>query len=338
MEKNDRFGIRGLGLVYKEESYKRVNPQHEYFFFHKTFQEYLAALFIAHHLRRNEFKVLEQVPLCPHLTDKFSQLFLFVCASLDEKAEILFRQINEAIQGHWDWSGCYAFLALFFDSCHTHAQNGESMVDTICSVFPFPRVLHLSLTGDNDSVWYSVMFLRMCQNYSMKHTPAELHITFEYFCDDSSILESVYDLPNVKSLTWNIKQPLPEFKELNKLHYFTSLSALTLPAISDVTGYTAVKEYLTTCTTLEKVTFILIGETGEGWSKVLDELITGSSLSSMGLKIYGSLSQPALQALKNLLLNEPWFSLPITIEGDLPDSLATVLEKRPCSTKHCQVP
>lgn len=113
-----------------------------------------------------------------------------------------------------------------------------------------------------------------------------------------------------------------------------SLSALTLPAISDVTRYTAVKDYLTTCTTLEKVTFTLIGETGEGWSRVLDELIAGSSLSSMVLKIYGSLSQPALQAVKNLLFNERHCSLPITIEGDLPDSLVFVLEKRPLSTKH----
>ena len=94
---------------------------------------------------------------------------------------------------------------------------------------------------------------------------------------------------------------------------------MTLPAISNVTSYAAVKYYLTTSTTLEKVTFTLIGETGEGWYKVLEELMAGSSLSSMGLKIYGSLSQPALQAVKNLLSDERRFSLPITIEGDLPN-------------------
>lgn len=138
----------------------------------------------------------------------------------------------------------------------------------------------------------------------------------------------------MKSLVINIKQPLSGVNELDGLSNHTSLSALTLPAISDVTGYTAVKDYLTTCTTLEKVTFTLMGETGEGWSRVLDELIAGSSLSSMCLKIYGSLGQPALQAVKNLLLNERWFSLPTTIEGDLPDSLVYVLEKRSLSTNY----
>ena len=131
---------------------------------------------------------------------------------------------------------------------------------------------------------------------------------------------------------------LSQANELEELFNFPSLSVLTLPAISDVTGYTVVKNYLTTSTTLEKVTFTFIGETGEGWSKVLDELIAGSSFSSMGLKIFGSLSQPALQVVNNLLLNEHRFSLPIAIEGDLPDSLASLLEKRPCSTKYCQDP
>ena len=336
LERNDHLGVRGLGLVYKEESFKRLNPQHEYFFLHKTFQEYLAALFIAHHLRRNEFNVFEQVTFYG-LTRKFDQVFIFVCAILDEKADILFRWIRKALQGHLDWSRCDYMLALFLYECLNDSRDSVSMVNTICSVFPFPRVLHLSVEDDSDGVWYSIMFMGYCQRYSMKHTPAELHITFEYFYDDpslGSVLSRVYHLPNWKSLVINIKQPLSDVNELDGLSNHRSLSALTLPAISDVTGYTAVKDYLTTCTTLEKVTFTLIGETGEGWSRVLDELIAGSSLSSMVLKIYGSLSQPALQAVKNLLFNERHCSLPITIEGDLPDSLVFVLEKRPLSTKH----
>lgn len=173
----------------------------------------------------------------------------------------------------------------------------------------------------------------------MEPVATELHITAEYFYDypSESIVGIVDDLPNVRSRAINIKQPSSGANELDELSNFPSLSAVTLPAIFDVTGYAVVKDYLTTCMTLEKVTFTLIGETGEGWSRVLDELIAGSSLSSLGLKIYGSLSQPALQAVKNLL-NKRRFSLSISIEGDLPDSLASVLEKRPCGTKYCQVP
>ena len=338
LEKNDHFGVRGLGLVYKEESRKRLNPQHEYFFLHKTFQEYLAAFFIAHHLRRNECNIFEQVTL-KGLTGKFREVFKFVSSILDERADILFRQISETLQGTWDLSRCDESLVNFFTGCIAWSENHKRMGDTICLFFRFPRVLHLSFTGPNCRAWESAEFLCSCSTDSMELIPAELHITAEYFyLPSSSILSVVDDLPNVKSLIINIKHPLLKANELDELLNFPSLSALMLPAISDVTSYAAIKYYLTTSTTLEKVTFTLIGETGEGWSNVLDELIADSSLLSVGLKIYGSLSQPALQAVKNLLLNERRFSLPITIEGDLPDSLASVLEKRPCSTSYCQVP
>lgn len=34
-ERNEYFGVRGLRLVYKEESFKRLNSQHEYSFLYK---------------------------------------------------------------------------------------------------------------------------------------------------------------------------------------------------------------------------------------------------------------------------------------------------------------
>ena len=84
-------------------------------------------------------------------------------------------------------------------------------------------------------------------------------------------------LPNLKTQTLNSKQPLSESNELDDPSNFASLSALTLQVVSDVAGYTVVKDYLTTSTTLEKVTFSLMGETGEVCSRVLDELSAHSS-------------------------------------------------------------
>ena len=101
-------------------------------------------------------------------------------------------------------------------------------------------------------------------------------------------------LPNLKTQIVNRgQQPLSESNEPDDLSNFTSLSALTLSVASDVTGYTVVKDYLTTSTTLEKVTLTLIAMTGEGRSWELVELSADSSFSSMGLRINASLRQSA---------------------------------------------
>ena len=68
---NENIVARRLGLVYKEESLKRLIPRDTYSFIHKTFQEYLAALYIAHNLRVGVFHVPEQVESYDHVTDKF---------------------------------------------------------------------------------------------------------------------------------------------------------------------------------------------------------------------------------------------------------------------------
>ena len=101
-------------------------------------------------------------------------------------------------------------------------------------------------------------------------------------------------LPNLKTQTVNRgQQPLSENNELDHLPNLAPLSVLTLPVVSDVTGYTVVKDYLATSTTLEKVALTLIAETGEGCYQELVELSADSSFSSMGLKINGSMRQSA---------------------------------------------
>ncbi|XP_078354332.1 NACHT, LRR and PYD domains-containing protein 3-like [Oculina patagonica] len=60
---NKDLAARKLGLVFKEASVKRINPQHEYHFFHKTFQEYLAALYLAHKILKEEVNVFHEYEL-----------------------------------------------------------------------------------------------------------------------------------------------------------------------------------------------------------------------------------------------------------------------------------
>ena len=140
---NENIVARRLGLVYKEESLKRLKPRHEYSFLHKTFQEYLAASYIAHKLRGSEFQMLEQM-LSPDIArSKFRQVFVFVCGILREEATILFEVIGNMLQKQWDWLKCHWTAPMFFVDSWKETGNAERMAKTLCSFLPFPRSLYL---------------------------------------------------------------------------------------------------------------------------------------------------------------------------------------------------
>ena len=144
-KRNDKLVARGLGLLYKEESLKKLNPQHEYYFLHKTFQEHLAALYIAHKLRRNKFNVFEHLDF-NSLVGKYPQVFLFVAGMLGEEANILFSQIGEKLRssGDWDWHGCSEAAANYFVESFTESGNAEQMAGALFSFIPFPVDAHVT--------------------------------------------------------------------------------------------------------------------------------------------------------------------------------------------------
>lgn len=142
------------------------------------------------------------------------------------------------------------------------SQNAKRMIDTICLPFLSPRMLHLPFKDDGHLAWCTAMFLSIIAIYFMKRAPAELHITFEYLNDSLnwSMIWVIY-LANLKTQAMNSRnQLLSGSNELDGPSNFTSLSALTIPVVSDVTGYTVVKDYKSISTTL----FTLIAETCEG--------------------------------------------------------------------------
>ena len=163
---------RRLGLVYKEESLKQLNPRHAYSFLHKTFQEYLAAAYIAHKFRGSEFQMLEQMLFPQIARGKFKQVF--VCGILGEEANIVFEQIGNMLQKQWDWSECEWSTARFFVDSWKETGNAKGMAKTLCSFLPFSRPLH---------VWGDVQcdalcdVLKECSELPEELTVAEVHIS-----------------------------------------------------------------------------------------------------------------------------------------------------------------
>ena len=134
---------RELGLLYKEESLKRLKPQHEYCFLHKTFQEYVAAAYIAEKLVNQQFNVFNHFPFADLVT-KYPQVFIFVSGMLGEKATVLFTQIGEQLKTVFDWNwneDCNEKEATFFIESFNESGHPEQMAGTLCNIIPFPKVI-----------------------------------------------------------------------------------------------------------------------------------------------------------------------------------------------------
>ena len=318
--KKEKLVIRELGFVYKEESLKVLKPEHEYCFLHKSFQEYLAASYIAHKLRRNELNVFEHLDF-DAVVEKIPQVFVFVCGILREEASILFEQIGEELESDWDWLECSQAAADFFIESWSESGNAEGMANTLCLFFPFPLVV----TSIN---WKLFRVLLFCRRFSKVEAPDKINLTIRVF--DPYEVRNFASLPNLKSLHFsNCDMDVESAHELFQiLPDFAYLTKLVLPDVPEMTDWGIVADALTTSETLETVGCTLLGERGEVWAKALEAgLCADTPLSSVDLTICGPMSETALQALENLLLNKSLSSVSVIVEGDMSHSLAVTLER-----------
>ncbi|XP_067018473.1 uncharacterized protein [Acropora muricata] len=267
---NEDIVARRLGLVYKEESMKRLKPRHSYSFLHKTFQEYLAAAYIAHKFRRSEFQMLKQM-LFPKIARwKFKQVFVFVCGILGEEANIVFEQIGLImLQKQWDWSDCDSLTTHFFVDSWKETGNAKGMAKTLCSFLPFSRPLHVWCDVQCDAL---CVVLKECSELPEELRVAEVHIS------PFVASECVSDL---------------------------------IDALEDVNK-----------TLGEELTFGLFADAEKNVSTIPD-----LRLSSVRLRICGSLGSSSLQDFENLLLHKWLSSLSITVCGDVQESLVETLAR-----------
>ena len=330
--RNDKLVARRLGFVYKEESLKVLKPQHEYCFLHKSFQEFLAASYVAHKLRRNEFNVFEHLDF-DAVVKKFRQVFLFVCGILREEASILFAQVREQLQYDWSWDTCSEAEANFFIESWSESGNAEEIANAFCSFIPFPKLVDLPRYDEygDDEDWTLLRVLLFCRRFSEVKAPDEIRLvassSYPLYIDSSTVRD-LASLPNLECVDCSdcilpVESALELFQVLPD---FASLTKLALPDVPEMTDWGIVAHALTTSVTLETVECFLLGERGEGWARALDAgLRADTPLSSVNLTTCGPMSETALQALENLLLNKSLSSVSIIVEGDMPDSLAVTL-------------
>ena len=327
---------RELGLLYKEESLKRLKPEHEYCFLHKTFQEYVAAAYITEKLVNEQFNVFDHFPIADLVT-KYPQVFIFVSGMLGEKATILFTQIGEELKKNdWDWNvHCSEQEATFFIESFNESGHPEQMTASLCKVIPFPKVI--TLESDEDYNPSFVEVLMAWKRFSNLQTPAELYadIGWSTELEGSNVVDYTESCPQLTivsfalgnaSLSSSAADRLCKWLSASKsLSEFTLKFSNTTPDECDL--LIQICHVLASCPTLTKVKFSLPGYTySEGFFNALETGLT--PLTSVGLELFGSMKYTATRALQNFLSNNSLKSLSLYIVGaDVQDLLVAAVSE-----------
>ena len=339
-KRNDKLLARGLGLLYKEESLKKLNPQHEYYFLHKTFQEHLAALYIAHKLRRNKLNVFEHLDF-EDLVGKYCQVFLFVAGMQGEEANILFSQIGEKLRssGDWDWQECSAATANYFIESFSESGNAEQMAGALFSFIPFPMEAHFTFQIPGVFFFnHFVEVLLVCKKFSNVQKPVTLNL---FLNDELSVFleircaafgHAVESCSQLRTLNISLTKLTKEIADVlfERLSASDCLLALSLVVEKSISHDVAVilGKGLAASKSLTKLTFTLSGEWREAWAAALEKgLSADTPLTSVVLRIRGIMSETAIQALGKLLSNKSLASLSLTICEDMQDLLAAALSR-----------
>ena len=328
----ETLAARKLGLVFKEASAKKINPQHEYHFFHKTFQEYLAALYLAHKLLEEKVNVFHDLKLSfADITRKYNQVFIFVSGILGEATCNLFRQIGENLKVEcWNWLNCSEQEATFFTECFSESGEAEQMATTLCSFIPFPQSVIIQFDNSLEGV---LRVANVCKSFSQLQLPVHLTV---YFADNQLGLHSVHEFlasySRIETIVFSVfsVQENPTGLVCSALQVNPSLHSFTLQTNCRFSSEeaAAIGDNLAANKTLQTVTLKLLGEFGDHWAIVLEKGLSGDTpLTSVVLEINGSVRESDTVALNNLLLNRSLQSFRFTIYGDMQDSLATSVAK-----------
>ena len=357
---------RHIGLVYKEESLRRLMPQHEYYFLHKTFQEYLAAAFIAHKLRGNQLRLFERLSF-HELVKKYREVFLFVSGILGRDASILFTQIGEELGnwGKWDWNRCRQFgvvtmndrereenwdhrdsddeedegweAATFLTKSFIESGHAEKVAETLCSYIPFPTHVDIELdpTPGSDDTRNIYHVLDACKTFSNLQKPVRLTVcdsSREQNLSNETVAKYIQSCPQLESLT--ILTSAVTLDLANALHKGLSgnktLSAFTLQVCGSISCYVAavIGEWLAARKFLKNVTFLLRRVKGDAWASCLETGLSADTLlSSVELSVRGSMSDTSILALGKLLLNGALTGLSLNISGDMQTFIVDVISK-----------
>ena len=354
-----RFPAIKLGLVFMEASSRpSQEPRHQCHFLHKTFQEFLAAFYLANQLSRRQLNLTDHsVFRKESMLGRYKEVFFFLAGILGREGTVFFKEIVTILRKdlHWDYSDveCQFLLELLKES-----GAADDLGKVACSLIPLPNVLEL-----DQLQWSWLKLIRyVCEGAILEVDVASVQLTklslsgVQFFSKDNvndlhGILGSSQTLTEL--VIGNIENMSPEVADLfaESLSSSTSLRTATLQLFDMNTERCAsnVSTLLSNLSQLEclslevfsvlnniaaqavkalfkssliSLALIVHGDQNDClMSTVSEGLAEETAVESLSLVVYGRVSNPGIVAVqKGVLRNRTLHSLELKVYGDIPDA------------------
>ena len=323
-----------VGLVFMEASVKKLNPNHEYHFLHRTFQEFLAAAYLIQLMKEN-INVFHNFRLHKSdITGKYRQVFLFAAGILGKDGAVFFNQIADILCGKWYYH-CLKGDSLFIFELLNESWAANDLAMVVCHSIGIPQSLKLSFKDQH--TLRLVRYACKASSYASSIEPWRLHklsLTEVRALDRDSAKDLHGILENSKTL-----KDLVIFTDVTRLLASTlskglssnsSLSSLTLKTFKSIPADVAdsLGTGLSLCNSLTTVKFKLFSDSN-AWALDVSGtgLLKSTQLQSVDLEYYGIPDSTAVDAFKRLLSKRSLISFSLTLFGNMEDCLASALSE-----------
>ena len=350
-----KFPAIKLGFVFMEASSRpSQEPRHQCHFLHKTFQEFLAAFYLANQI------LTEQLSLTDHsvfwresMTSSYRQVFFFLAGTLGMEGTVFFNEVVTILKEDWKWQASYVEFLL---DLLKESGAADDLGKVACSLIPLPNVLKFNrkqrswlkliryvyegaiLEGDVASAQLTKLSLSDVQSFGREDVN-----------DLNRILESSQTLTEL--VIGNIENMSPDVADLfgESLSSSTSLRTATLQLFDVSTERCAsnVSTLLSSLSQLKCLSLEVFGVLNNTAAQAVKALFKSSLISlvlivhgddclmstvsegladetavkSLSLVVYGRVSNPGIVALqKGVLRNSNLHSLELKVYGDIPEA------------------
>ena len=304
-----RTNIKGfqaikLGLVFMEASIKKLMPQHQCHFLHKTFQEFLAAVYLAHKILTEQLDFFDDsIFNKKNVCGEYRQVFFFVAGILGKDGATFFKQMGKILNKGWNWhfpvKDCEFLIELLSES-----GAADDLGRVVCPCIPLPNSLQLSLRD-----WHCFRVIRYTyEGASLEGDIAPVQLT-------------KLSLAHLHTLT---KDSVNDVRRI--LESIQTLTELVISNFRNMASDVAVMfgRSLSSCTSLKTLSVKVFHESSDRWAPVVSAgLSTLTQLRSVVLQIYGGVNDTAAQAVKLLLFKPSLLSFSLIVYGDVEDCLVS---------------